>query len=1081
MPPVPSFQGSDYFRTGGTLSAEAPSYIVRQADADLLRTLTVGEYAWVLDSRQKGKSSLLVRAANQLRERGARVVKLDLQRFGASLTEEQWYAALTRALDSQLKIPGGAQAHWRAHESESPAVRWLKAVESLIQSDGSPLVVFVDEVDYVRSLPFDTDEFFAVIAACYNRRATEPRLLQLTFCFAGNSTPGQLLRKPETSISSYGKRVELKDFDLKDLAPYAEVLTQLGHRGSEVVGHIYRWTSGQPFLTQLACADYLQQGGDLQAYFRNEFVLPRQRQQNDHIASIAYSLVNPNLSGIANEEARVQVLDAYLQLLRHEPRDAHQINPAILDHLHLCGVVTERAGRVWVRNRVYRETFNQSWVLDQMPDQEKVRQFRAARRATLVTTGIALAVLAVVGGFSLNSYLLVRQLRVALKQSEVSSLRAQQEAYVGTFQSISAEVQDGNPMRAGLLLSQLADSPFRGWEWNRMNRALNQQQSIVEVDGPVLGVMTYPTGRPRIVISPLTATHFSPTGQVEKTVQLPRAPSSGTTTPLGSLLQYSDGTSLLYRPDGTTQLFRLLHSLTDGLGRQVVTNPSRTAFRLQDAAGNPLGPWVYTNRLVGVQGRNPNELIVDLQDQWWLVDLRTGRSLAKVADGGMVNEALFSRDGKTAILATDNPDVMVLDLTQGTAAGVLRGNQGPVIRMAISRDETKLVTAGADGIVRVFDIPTQTLLKEFVGHTNRVQLVRFSEDEQVITSSGADHSVRTWDINMASAQQLLNDNSNGVARIKISPRQGTMASVFNDGSVKFWEYGKIQPIASIKLPTSGEVINSEMTSDGRVEGATASGLCFRTNGVVLELVTPPKAAAAAITLADGESAFFVGQMGEVMKGRWGGPPPSIIRGPTRRVRYVTANTQRTHFAIGFEKGGIEVWDFQGKQPIAAVPVDGRVGFIQFSPDGTRLVAATYTQLALEIPVGPNPKVLKLQGHTSRLYRSVYSSDGKFIATSGFDNSARVWESGTGKELFAIQHKSWVGDVSFSPDGQRLLTACGDGSARLWSVATGREIMVLQRSPIPLFGCRMSPDGNWIITSDSEGRIRAWNGSPVAEK
>ena len=35
------------------------------------------------------------------------------------------------------------------------------------------LVIFVDEIDFVRSLPFSTDEFFAAIRECYNHRTRD--------------------------------------------------------------------------------------------------------------------------------------------------------------------------------------------------------------------------------------------------------------------------------------------------------------------------------------------------------------------------------------------------------------------------------------------------------------------------------------------------------------------------------------------------------------------------------------------------------------------------------------------------------------------------------------------------------------------------------------------------------------------------------------------------------------------------------------------------------------------------------------------------------------------------------------------
>lgn len=51
----------EMYVTGGTLPQDAPSYVTRSADTDLRDSLLAGEYCYVLNSRQMGKSSLCVR------------------------------------------------------------------------------------------------------------------------------------------------------------------------------------------------------------------------------------------------------------------------------------------------------------------------------------------------------------------------------------------------------------------------------------------------------------------------------------------------------------------------------------------------------------------------------------------------------------------------------------------------------------------------------------------------------------------------------------------------------------------------------------------------------------------------------------------------------------------------------------------------------------------------------------------------------------------------------------------------------------------------------------------------------------
>lgn len=51
----------NHYQVGGSLSVDAPTYINRQADRELLTYLEQGDFCYVFNSRQMGKSSLLIR------------------------------------------------------------------------------------------------------------------------------------------------------------------------------------------------------------------------------------------------------------------------------------------------------------------------------------------------------------------------------------------------------------------------------------------------------------------------------------------------------------------------------------------------------------------------------------------------------------------------------------------------------------------------------------------------------------------------------------------------------------------------------------------------------------------------------------------------------------------------------------------------------------------------------------------------------------------------------------------------------------------------------------------------------------
>ena len=92
------------YTVGGTVQAGGGIYIPRKSDDELLEYCRANEFAFILSSRQVGKSSLMVRTARQLESENIRSVIIDLSGIGVKVSAEQWYLGILNVIAKTLLL-----------------------------------------------------------------------------------------------------------------------------------------------------------------------------------------------------------------------------------------------------------------------------------------------------------------------------------------------------------------------------------------------------------------------------------------------------------------------------------------------------------------------------------------------------------------------------------------------------------------------------------------------------------------------------------------------------------------------------------------------------------------------------------------------------------------------------------------------------------------------------------------------------------------------------------------------------------------------------------------------------------------
>ena len=453
-------------------------------------------------------------------------------------------------------------------------------------------------------------------------------------------------------------------------------------------------------------------------------------------------------------------------------------------------------------------------------------------------------------------------------------------------------------------------------------------------------------------------------------------------------------------------------------------------------------------------------LIVSLADDstirvWDATNGKELRTFAREMDS--FTSIAFLRDSSRIISWSGDGMVRVWDVKSGELSveelKSLPAGHIPTTRYAFSPDRSQIVCGSWDdsesaNVVRVLDATSGRELKTLRGHTNRVASVAFSPapDDPRIISGSDDKTIRVWDAITGKQLKVLYGD---VASVAFSPDGSRIVS--GSGTVQVWDAmsgerlkslpGHAYEVLSVAFsPDGSRVISGSYDGTVRVWDAvggveeSVESLAGHTSWVTSVGFESPDGSHVVSGSLDGTIRVWDATNGKELKTlEVGGYGVTSMALSPDGSRIISQSSDKT----------IQVWD--GTSGVALKTLAGSMHStlsVAFLPDGVCAIAGVSDDMmSIQVWDAMSGELKSLGGRDSYAFTSIaLSPDGSHIASgSDGDKMVRVWDVSTGEEVTLAGHTEGVTSVAFSPDGSRVISGSIDQTVRIWDAKTWKEL------------------------------------------